>query len=329
MSLLARTGLPVVGALVLGPLMLGPAGAAGATNGQVCMGVVIDDGGYGGTGPAAVQVADVDPGSSDLQALQAAHDTPYQNNSGLVCAIDDGTGQVPTNGVQNCLSTAGNGQYFYWSYWEGDPYTNTWTYANVGPASHTVSAGQTYVEGWRYQDPGPDNPSATKPSVSPGAAFAQACPGVTPVPSGASGGGGGGGGSGSGGGGGGSTGGPAPAPASPSPSTTTTTAVPGNGSAGARTAPAGTTSPGISTTTTSHPGTGAKAPPGAAHGTSISATTGSSANTHDGQTVLADQRGHDGTGGGDPTLPIVIVAIVILALGGLAWWRWRRRPLEE
>jgi len=25
----------------------------------------------------------------------------------------------------------------------------------------------------------------------------------------------------------------------------------------------------------------------------------------------------------------VIVAVVILALGGLAWWRWRRRPLEE
>jgi hypothetical protein len=243
----------------------------------------------------------------------------------LVCAINN----FPANGLQSCLSTTSSGQYYYWSYWEGDPYTNTWTYANVGPASHTVSAGQTYVEGWRYQDPGQDNPSATKPAVSPGAAFAQACPGVTPVPSGGSGSGGGGNGS-AGGGSGGSTGGPAPAPANSSASaTTTTSAVPGNGSTGARTAPAGTASPGSSTTTTSHPGTGAKAPPGAAHGTSTTATAGNGANTHDGKTVLADQRRHDGAGGGDPTLPIVIVAVVILALGGLAWWRWRRRPLEE
>ncbi len=294
----------------------------------MCIGVVIDDGGYSGTGPAAVQAANVDPGSSDLQALQAAHDTPYQNNSGLVCAIDDGTGQVPADGVQSCLSTTGSGQYYYWSYWGGDPYTNTWTYANVGPASHTVSAGQTYVEGWRYQNPGPDNPSATKPSVSPSAAFAQACPGVTPVPSGGSGNGAG---SGSGGGGSaGSAGGSAPGPASSSASATNTTGVPGNGSAGARTAPGGTTSPGNSLTTTSHPGAETKAPPGPTHGTSTTtSTTSTGANTHDGKTALADQRGRDGTGGGDPTLPIVIVAVVILALGGLAWWRWRRRPLEE
>ena len=147
------------------------------------MGVVVDDGGYNGKG-AAVQAANVGPGVSDLQALQVAGDTAYVNNVGLVCAIDDGNGvgQVPADGVQNCLATSGS-DYFYWAYWEGDPYTNTWTYASIGPAEHTVNSGQTYVEGWSYQNPGPDNLNAKKPSVSPGSAFAQACPGVTPVSS--------------------------------------------------------------------------------------------------------------------------------------------------
>jgi hypothetical protein len=318
MSRLARTVPPVVGALILGPLMLGPAGAAGAASGQVCMGVVIDEGSN-----ATAQAAQVAPGTSDLQALSAAGDTATQNNSGLVCAINN----YPADGLQNCLSTAGNGQYFYWSYWQGDPYTNTWTYANDGPMSHTVSAGQTYVEGWRYQNPGPDNPTAPKPSVSPATAFAQACPGVTPVPAGSSGGGGGGGGA-TGSGGGGSAGsgiGSAPATGG-SPAPTTTTAVPGTGAA-PRTAAGGTTSSGSNTTTTtSRPGAGAA--PGQSTSTTTTAA-GSGTKHQDAKTALAVSAGHSGSGGGDPALPILIVGVVILALGGLAWWRWRRRPLEE
>jgi hypothetical protein len=317
MPRLARTSLPVVGAFVLGPLLLGPAGAAGAASGQVCMGIVIDEGPNSteqNWAPVATQGAQVAPGTSDLQAMSAAGDTFTQNNAGLVCAINN----FPADGLQNCLSTAGSGQYFYWSYWEGDPYTNTWTYANVGPASHTVSTGQTYVEGWRYQDPGPDNPNATKPSVTPSAAFAQACPGVTPVPSGGSGGGSGSGGSGGAGAGGGSS----PATAGNS-APTTTTAAPAPGSA-PRPAGGGTAN---SATTTSHPGAGANPAPGASSTTSTTAGHGTA--HHDATTALADPRGHGGPGGGDPALPIVIVAIVILALGGLAWWRWRRRPLEE
>ncbi len=171
-----RTGLLVVAGLAIGGLVTSavPAGPALAS-GQVCEGVVVDE----GTGAApAPQTAEVAPGASDLDALDAAGDTATQNSSGLVCAIN----AYPPNGLQACLNTAGS-LYYYWSYWEGDPATNTWTYAPVGPAEHTVSAGQTYVEGWRYQDPGPDGPSATKPSVTPAAAFAQACPGVTPVSS--------------------------------------------------------------------------------------------------------------------------------------------------
>ena len=32
----------------------------------------------------------------------------------------------------------------------------------------TVGSGQEYVEGWRYQDPGPDNPTAPPPQHDPG-----------------------------------------------------------------------------------------------------------------------------------------------------------------
>ena len=39
----------------------------------------------------------------------------------------------------------------------------------------TSAPGQDYVEGWRYQDPGPDNPTAPAPAMTPAAAFAQAC----------------------------------------------------------------------------------------------------------------------------------------------------------
>ena len=324
MSLLARTGLPVVGAHGLGPLILGPTGVAEAANGQVCLGIVIDNGPNSteqNWAPVATQGAQVAPGTSDLQSLAAAGDTATQNNSGLVCAINN----FPANGLQNCLSTSGSGQYFYWSYWEGDPYTNTWTYANVGPASHTVSAGQTYVEGWRYQDPGADNPTATKPSVSPGAAFAQACPGVTPVPSGGSGGSGGGG---SGGGGSaGSGGGSSPGTASPSASPTSTTSVTGGGAAAARTGVGGISN---GATTTSRPGAAANSAPGATHETSTTTTAvGGSGKSGDEKAALADAPRNGGSGGGDPALPIVIVAVVIALLGGLAWWRWRRRPLEE
>jgi hypothetical protein len=326
MSFRRRTGLLLGGTPLFGLLILGPGGAAAATGGQVCMGVVIDDGGYNGSGPAAEQASHVGSGSSDLQALQAAGDTVYQNNSGLVCAIDDGTGEVPANGVQNCLSTSGSG-FDYWSYWEGDPYTNTWTYASIGPAEHNVSSGQTYVEGWRFQDPGPDNATAPKPAVTPAAAFAQACPGVQPVPSGGSGAGGGS----SGGGAVGTGGGSPPVTPNPSASATPTTAVSNANPASPKTAAGGgPTTSGSGTTTTSHPGSGSNASHAAAHGASTTTTTTSNGVRHqDGKAALADSRGHGQSGGGDPALPIVVVAAVILLLGGLAWWRWRRRPLEE
>ncbi len=169
-----RGGLLVTFGLAAGGLVVATAPAVPAlASGQVCAGIVIDS---GPGGPATLtQGASVAPGSSDLDLLNAAGDSFKPNDSGLVCLING----YPPSGLQNCLQAA-HGLFYYWSYWEGDPATNTWTYAAVGPAEHTVEAGQSYVEGWRYQDPGPASPAAAKPSVTPTAAFAQACLKVPP-----------------------------------------------------------------------------------------------------------------------------------------------------
>jgi hypothetical protein len=308
-GLIAALSLPLAGLTALAlPL------SAGATGGQQCMGVVVED----GSGSPMVQAANVTPGStSDLQAMSTAGDTVTQNDSGLVCAIDD----YPANGLDNCLSSK-KGEYFYWSYWEGDPDTNTWTYSSVGPASHDVGAGQDYVEGWRYQNPGPDNPTAPAPAVSPAAAFAQACPATTtPTTSG------GGGGSPGGGGSGGST--PSTTPTT-APTTQPTTAASSESvpvrSAGGAHAVTTTTSPKASTGSTP-----SSAPASTSSTTSTTAVgTGSHEKSGTSPTKLAeaDTASH-GQSGGDPVLPIVIVALVIMLLGGVAWFRWRRRPAEE
>ena len=320
-----RTGLLVVAGLAIGGLVTSavPAGSALAS-GQVCEGVVVDE----GTGAApAPQTAEVAPGASDLDALDAAGDTATQNSSGLVCAIN----AYPPNGLQACLNTAGS-LYYYWSYWEGDPATNTWTYAPVGPAEHTVSAGQTYVEGWRYQDPGPDGPSATKPSVTPAAAFAQACPGVTPVSS-SGGGGGGGGGSGGGSGGGGAPGGTVTT-TSPPPTTSTGP----SGSAAGAVAPAPAPASGAPGPTSAAPnrsgtGPGSVAPTGGSGSTTTTTTTASgtpplSTRRAAAKLALASAAAHGGSGG-DSALPVILVAVLIGLLGAAAWYRWRRRPVEE
>ena len=313
----ARAGLLVSASLVAGGLALaslsvGPAEASG----QVCLGVVVDD----GNGPApTTQSAQVAPGSSDLDAMNVAGDTVTQNNAGLVCAIDN----YPANGLQNCLGTAG-GLYYYWSYWQGDPYTNTWTYGEVGPAEHTVSDGQTYVEGWRYQDPGPDNPSATKPAVTPAAAFAQACPGVSPVPS-SSGSGGSPGGAGSGG----TVTPTSSAPATPPPPAATNpesgAVAPAIASGGSHPAPSTTAPPSRATTGSSAQGSGAGLSATTTSGTGTTATTPKRTAAK----LALTNAGRRSGSGGDPALPILLVALLIGLIAAAAWFRWRRRPAEE
>ena len=314
-----RSGLLAAACLVVGGLAVATLPATPAVaSGQVCEGIVLDD---GNGSAAAVQAGQVAPGASDLEALSTAGDTVAENDSGLVCAIDN----YPANGLANCTATSG-GDYYYWSYWSGDPYTNTWTYAEIGPSEHTVTDGQTYVQGWRYQDPGPSGPSATKPSVTPAAAFAQACPGVTPVAPSS-----GGGGSGSGGGGSGS-GGSTPTTTAPTPTTTQTTQATAPGPSPPPT-PAGThASGGTTTTTRAASGT---APPGETASTSTTTTT-TTVGSHPRPTarsakakLAASDAAAQGHSGGNAALPIVIVALLIALLGGAAWFRWRRRPGEE
>jgi hypothetical protein len=293
----------VAGGLVAAITAAGPALA----DGQVCAGIVIDD---GSSGTAVTHGATVTPGSSDLDLLHTAGDVVTQNNAGLVCAIDG----YPPNGLQNCLSSK-HGLYYYWSYWEGDPATDTWTYASIGPAEHTVSAGQSYVEGWRYQDPGPDSPAAPKPSVSPSTAFAKACQSSNPVPTTTAGPpttGHGRGGRGA------SRGGEAP-PVAAEPSAPGSTA-PTHTRGGSDTAP-----------TTGEPRSGTV--PTAAHDvpTSTTSTTapvlqpkpkhGAARFALSGQVKRADS-------GSNPVLPIVLVVVAIGALCVFAWFRWRRRPTE-
>ena len=312
----SRAGLLLGGTLLVSVLAFGPAGAGGAAGSGVCEGVVVDQ---GSAGSVTVQGVNVAPGTSDLQALSAVNEPPTQNSSGLVCAING----YPTDGLQNCLATSAGG-YDYWSYWQGDPYTNTWTYAAVGPASHTVGSGQTYVEGWRYQNPGPDNPSAPKPSVTPAAAFAQACPGVTPEPEAPSGGGGSSGGSG-GAGSGGAGGGPSPPPAL---STSPTTPVGSGSQSATRPTIAGGGVP--VTTTTTHPGSAVAGVPANASAPSSIPTVGTRTAPRSAAEKAALAAAHHGSpGGGDPALPIVLVGLIIAALAGLTWWRWRSRPMEE
>jgi hypothetical protein len=314
-----HTGLLASAALFACGLMVVASPAIPAfASGQVCAAVVIDDGSGGSPSP---QTAQVQPGASDLDILNTAGDSVAENNSGLVCAIDG----YPANGIQNCLNTA-NGLYYFWSYWQGNPSTNTWTYARVGPAEHTVTAGQSYVEGWRYQNPGPDSPSAAPPSVTPAAAFAEACGGWMWVP--ASGGGGGGAGGGAGGaapssGGSVSSSIPPASPATPHAGPAAGVVAPTSGAAHAAPGATTTTSRGTAGPSQRHAGgaTSTSAP-------STSRVPQSKSKTKPTKLAASNAAAHRGSGG-DTALPIVVVAVLIGLLGGAAWLRWRRKPAEE
>jgi hypothetical protein len=251
--------------------------------------------------------------------MDDAGDSVSQNDSGLVCAING----YPANGVQDCTSKSG-ADFYYWSYWQGNPYTNTWSYANSGPAEHQVQDGGTYVEGWRYQNPGPDSASAPAPSISPSAAFARACPGVTPEPT--------------------APGGGSPTTTTAPPAAPTTTTSVAGSTATTSTAPA--TTPHSTTPTTS----AAKSRTSAGVAGATTTTAKSSGQTATSTTSPTDAKSHrttasalsgtasrrggggSGTGsgsGGSPILPIAVVAAVIVLLGGITYFRWRKRPAEE
>ncbi|MGO9856805.1 MAG: hypothetical protein ACLPYY_17395 [Acidimicrobiales bacterium] len=291
------------GALV--PLKMAIASADSVGN-EVYVAVVVDfgSGSSMSTISTCVPVPSTGRDSDALAAAVGEANVAY-NDSGLLCAIEN----YPANGVQNCGQSVGSGAYDYWSYWHGT--SGSWVYANDGPAEQPVASPSDDVEGWRFQTDEPDNSSDPPPAAT--ASYAQICNASTEVP-------------------------PAQAPSSV---TTTTTNAP---SLTTTTAPGASTGPGLSTSATTpdtQPGLGTAPRTAAPGATSTSTSTtgpGTSGSTGGGKhspsgthpaAVASPASHHDPGGGGDALLPVVLVAAVVAALGGVAFWRWRRRPADE
>jgi hypothetical protein len=143
--------------------------------GGVPVAVVIEFGPRSRIRPSVVvKCLKVRPGSSGADVLTEVASleqlpAPTYAPSGLLCSIDG----YPTNG---CDDESG-ANYAYWSYWHGG---STWSYANVGPAEFTVTAGD--VEGWRWQPGG--NGSSADPAPSLTSRFASVCDRAAVVPTG-------------------------------------------------------------------------------------------------------------------------------------------------
>lgn len=307
----AAAVLAPVGPGALVPLKMAIASADSVGN-DVYVAVVVDFGGASSmsTVSKCVPVPSNDHDADALAAAVGSGNVAY-NNSGLLCAIDN----YPADGVQNCGQSVGAGNYDYWSYWHGA--TGSWVYANNGPSEQSVSSPANDVVGLKFQTDEPATPSDPPPGPAP--AYGQICNSSTEVPPAQS-----------------SSGAPPPqappttttAPASsaapttgkPVPgaaqATTTTTAVGTRAKSGGSTAAA---PPGAGTTTTTlRPGSAAP-PTGGAHGTK---------GTH--RSIVASAASHNSGGGSSSNLlPVVLIAVVVAALGGLALFRWRRRPAEE
>ncbi len=279
-----------------------------------------------GDGTVTSHCAHVAAGSSDEQALAAVYPV-VTNSSGLICDINND----PTSDTSQCLRTGGNGNFYYWSYFEGG--SGNWQYANVGPASSTDD-----VEGWRFQNPGPDNPSAPPPQAPP--SYAAVCGTATTTTQ------------------------PPPTTEPPPPPTTTTTTAPApapspaaagaphNPAAPATTAvsstkPKGTAGGHQTSTRSGHTTTTVKGSDRSGSATTTStSTSGSGDKSGTGSGGSTDSRGNGrhagpvktalasasvrgpGTGGA-PILPIVLIGIVIALLAALGAYRWRQRPAEE
>ena len=296
------------GALI--PLKMAIASADSVGN-DVYVAVVVDFG-NGSSMSTVSKCVPVASGADDSDALSAAVGSGNVDyaNSGLLCAIDDYPAP-PNQAVQNCGESAGSGKYDYWSYWHGS--TGSWVYADDGPAEQSVSSPADDVEGWMFQLDEPDNSSSPPPGVAP--SYSQICTASTEVP---------------------------PPASSPAPATTTSTNATAPASVtptSAGQAPAATSSTAVSTkskssgatgtTTTIAPGrTTTTLASGGSGGTDPTVSHGSS-DAHRSAVASAPLRGSSGRGPSSNFLPVVLVAAVVVALGGFALFRWRRRPAEE
>jgi hypothetical protein len=267
---------------------------AGAAT-SVGVGFVIDFSGSGAPVTGCVQVPPTDNGYQALSAFAAQENLAAPqfalDGSGLLCSIN-GIPAAPACGQ------AVTGGYQFWSYFYMTDSSGNWTYANRGASAQVGSAANGEdVEGWRFQNPGPDNASAPKPSISPD--YANLCHSVAPPTT-------------------------VPAPATVPPAVTTPpspggSAPKGTGVGGSSATPPstvgavspGSTSPTSSTTT----------PQGA--GTTGTTTTSESPRIASRSLSAADAADHGGSGTGG--VPALIGALVVLALAAAAVVGWRRR----
>ncbi len=289
-----------------GPYALEPfADAAGAAT-EVGVAFVLDFGGAKGRVVGCVHVPASDNGYYALAAFaQQEHLTaPTYAGSGLLCSI----GGIPSSG---CGRPAGN-EYIFWAYFLGG--SGSWLYADRG-ASAPVTPGD--VEGWRFEDPGPDNPTAPAPRTAPDYAAICAPPTTTTTttttttPT--------------------TTAAPTStlaAPASATGGPTTTVAAPGHEAPGASVA-TGTPPPGASVTTTAPAGSGP-------HGSSVIGTAPAArGHTSTATSPVRSGGGHAEalgsvpasahSGGGSGTTSLIVGGILVAALALASVLRWRRR----
>jgi hypothetical protein len=261
-----------------------------------------------GTGPPVVGCVHVPPSDNGYYALAAFAQqenlaAPTYAASGLLCSI----GGTPATG---CGIPGPNGQYYFWSYWNMTDGSGRWTYSGRGAFTPVGDAtnGQD-VEGWRFQNPGPDNGTAPPPQSAPD--YAAICPAASVAP-------------------------PAsPAATSPTPAAPALGAPSSSGNVGGastgRSAPAGSTvtTPPVtaptsraSTTNGGHPS--AAAPRSVAGGSTTTVATSATAGHTQALGASRSPTGGGGTGGS--IAPLVIGGALVVALAGAAGWRWRRHP---
>ncbi len=290
------------------PLKLAVASADSVGN-DVYVAVVVDFG-SGSSLSTVSKCVPVPSNARDSDALAAAvgsSNVAYAS-SGLLCAIDN----YPANGEQNCGQSVGNGNYDYWSYWHGS--SGSWVYASNGPTEQSVSSPADDVEGLMFQLDEPDDSSGPPPAVAP--SYAQICNASTEVP-----------------------------PPSSSNAPTTTLTTPTAPSPTPTTAPTGAGS--AVATTTSPPAGGRSNSRGAAGATTTSTTTAASGTTStlvsaasagtggashgSSRSAVASAVPHETSSKGTSSglLSVIVLAVIVAALGGFAFFRWRRRPAEE